>query len=230
MRCGVTLDSIIALLPVGSWVGLQTLRQRCGIALLTKKDSDSLLKKAAAALTAGDSEVATNFLYFGLILNPTRFLMSIRKNGFFRASRAAYDARLLRTVVYSLLRSDSGLEPEVTDYLKSVLSLYEIAVSVREEYEKLRDWLVEEREVGIRGMIGTLDLLCLRRTVEACRSDPERPSRDQLFFSTEQLANGLSMILALYFSELGPLRGNVRINAVAAAEGVYLSRLISGAI
>jgi len=225
----VTFSAVMATLTTPSWLAApQELIQHKGTLVLTKNESRQLLDEAGKAIDAADRQTAENKLYAGLLLDEERFLASLQRRGLFRLSRHWFVAEPLAPLVLSLLQPDIGLSPVVTDYLHSVRNLHRVAESIRHECDELHNWLGSERERGIRGVLGTLDFLFLKRTFELCPSDPALPSRDAHFFSAEQLGDGFSTILALYFREFGPLRGNVPIDALSAAKGEYVDYLIAG--
>lgn len=227
----MTFQSLRTNFSDSSWLKIpQELIQHQGRLILSKNESRSLLQEARKAIDDDCLRDAQNALYAGLLLDEIQFLNDIQKSGCLRISRRSCIAEPHTAIVSSLLDPNLGLSSKVRDYLQSVRTLYHVAESVRIEYEELRDWLAEERERGIRGLLGTLDFLFLNRTLQQhCWSDPSRPSRAPFFFSVEQLADGLSSILALYFNEFGALCGNVIIDAAAAVEGEYLDYLIAGA-
>ncbi len=225
----MNLASVVASLTNHSWLTVpEELIQYKEKLSLSKKESRSLLNAARGAIDEGIHLEAENNLYAGLLLGETRFLEELQKSGILRLSRMSYVAEPLTSVVSSLLSPQLGLSGVVTNYLRSVASLHEVARSVRSEYEELRQWLAEEREHGIRGVLGTLDYLFLKRIFEQCPSDPSGSSRDAWFFSAEHLGEGFSTILAMYYEEFGALRGNVPIDGESAANGDYYEFLVSG--
>jgi len=196
---------------------------------LTKKQSQSLFDGARKALESDDFLAAANFLYTGLMLDESRFLLKIQKDGILRSSRYSYQKKQLSSLVVDLNKPDLRLSSAVLEYLDSLSHLYVISGFIRKEYEKIKDWLSSEREVGIKSALAALDFLFLRQVDGFNMGDKGQNSRNPLFFTVEELAGGFSSILALYGNEFGELRGNCKINQEASNKGYYYDMLISAA-
>jgi hypothetical protein len=211
------------------WLNIpQELLQLQGVASLSRAESRALVQEARDAIDDGHLQDAQNALYVGLLLDEEQFLSEVQKTGILRISRKSYAAEPLTSLVSSLQSTTLGLSSRVQAYLTSVRNLYQVAASIVDEYDDAREWLTAKRETAIRGLLGTLDFLFLTRSVRHCWSDPSRRSRDPLFHSPEMLADGFSALLALYFDECGPLRGNVLIDCEAAVAGEYYDYLLVG--
>lgn len=197
--------------------------------ILTDKETKSLRNKLQKSLDKGDFLKAANYLYAGLILDESHFLPMIQEKGLLRISRYSYAEYPLKNTIAALIRPGLGLSANVSEYLRSVSHMYSIATSIRKEYESMKNWLSSEREVGIKSALASVDFLFMRHMAGFWIADKSKTSRDPLFFTVEELAEGFSSILALYGNEFGQLRGNREINSDAARDGLYFDMLISAA-
>jgi hypothetical protein len=227
----MSLTSVLSALTAPSWLERpQELLTHRGSLVLSRNESRLLLDAAKEAIDTGNVQVAQNNLYAGLLLDEARFLAELQKLGILRVSRFSYASELLASVVSALLTPGLGLSIAVLDYLQSFSNLYEVARRVRQEYEQLRDWLTQEKEVGIKSALAWLDCTFLKAAVGFHETSTRHvPSRHPYFFSVEHLAEGFSSLLALYGNEIGELTHNPAINERGLLDGFYLGALISAA-
>lgn len=225
----MTLHEVLTSLPGHSWLTepMLLLRHR-GLVTLSKAESKQLHERASEAIRKGDSIVTANHLYAGLVLDEPAFLARLQKDGILRLSRHSYQQEPVASVVASLLAPELGLSAVTVGYLESVANLHQVAKSVRALYDRLRDWLADERETGIKSSLAALDFLFLRQSAGFHLGDKSLHSRDGRFFTIEELAEGFSALLALYGNEFGELRSNGSINPEASCEGFYYAMLTAG--
>jgi len=225
----MNLASVIGTLTRASWVeSPQELIVHQGKLVLTKKESRGLLDDAQQAIMKGDQREAANRLYAGLLLDEQQFLASLQKRGVLRISRCSYATEPLSSIVSDLVTPGLGLSQSVTEYLQSVANLYVVARRILQEYQELRAWLDREREVGIKSALAWLDFTFLKATVGIHETSKRHvASRHPFFFDVEELAGGLSSLLALYGNEFGPLTQCPAINEQGLLAGHYLAVLIS---
>lgn len=201
-----------------------------GNVVLSKKESKSLLLEASDAIDNGRLQDAQNALYAGLLLDEQQFLQAVQKLGLLRISRLSYVAEPLTSLVSSLLSSNLGLSEATVSYLQSVCNLYAVAIPVREEYLQLANWLIEEKETGIKSALALLDVTFLKLSVGIHETSKVRiSSRHPFFFSVEEMAEGFSSLLSLYGNEIGYLTHNPSINEKALLDGAYLAILNTAA-
>ncbi len=226
----MTLQDVLNGLTGPSWLTEPQRLLHCrGHVTLTKAESKQLHEEASVALGKGDSLAASNRLYAGLVLDEPRFLARLQKDGILRVSRYSYQQEPVAPVVTALLGPGLGLSATTVAYLESVSNLHRVAKSVRALYDLLREWLVDEREMGIKSTLAAIDFLFLRQVAGFRLGDKTQTSRDARFFTIEELAEGFSALLALYGNEFGELRGNVSINPEASCEGFYYGMLTAAA-
>jgi hypothetical protein len=216
-------------LPSGSWLASRAqLADFQGRYLLSSQECKGLVEQLEKALETADSLNAINLLYAGLMLDDPRFLARLQKKGLLRMSRYCYREAPLVPVVTALCNPALGLPRATADYLTSVSNLYKVSRSIRNEYGQLTQWLAEEREAGIKAVLAIVDLFFLKQAIGFHETSTKLvPSRHPFFFSVEQLAEGLSSLLALYGAEFGPLRHNVSIPEGVLETEQYLRFLIS---
>jgi len=225
----MTLQDILGSLPNGSWLDASAqLLGFQGRYSLSNQECKCLIERVEKALEAEDVSSATNLLFAGLVLDGSRVLARIQKKGVLRMSRYSYRDAPLVPVVKALCNLALGLSEAAVAYLTSVSNLYKVGHAIRKEYKKLTQWLAEEREAGIKATLAIVDFLFLKQAVGMHEtSTKELPSRHPFFFSVEQLAEGLSSLLALYGTEFGRLQNNPSIPEGAIDAEHYIRYLIS---
>jgi hypothetical protein len=223
------LQDILGSLPDGSWVAASAqLLSVQGRYSLSAQECKGLVEQVEKALETGDDALATNLLYAGLVLDGPRMLARIQKKGLLRMSRYSYRDVPLVPVVTDLSKPALGLSAAAVAYLTSVSNLYKVGHAIRKEYEQLTQWLAVEREAGIKATLAIVDFLFLKQAVGMHETSIKTiPSRHPFFFSVEQLAEGLSSLLALYGTEFGRLQSNLSIPEGAIDAERYIRFLIS---
>jgi hypothetical protein len=225
----MTLKDILGSLPNGSWLDATApLRGFQWRYSLSNQECKVLVEEVEKALETGDTSSASNLLYAGLVLDDMRFLARIQKKGLLRISRYSYRETPLVPVVTALCNPTLGLSRTTCVYLTSVSNLYVVGRAIRKEYEKLTQWLAEEREAGIKATLAIVDFFFLKKAVGFHETSTKvLPSRHPFFFSIERLAEGLSSLLALYGTEFGQLQINPSIPEGAIDSDDYIRFLIS---
>ena len=114
----MSLMSILSGLPEGAWIEHpNAVTRHRGTLLLSPQESRSLSSAAAVAIRNQDVTRATNNLFAGLVLDESRFLAKIQKDGILRISRFSYASEPLNSIVKSLLLSELGLSQDTISYL-----------------------------------------------------------------------------------------------------------------
>lgn len=205
----MSLNQIVASLGDGSWLDNPQEVLKHAAYTPNKKELNSLFESTKQAIANEDVLEASNCLFLGLLLDELRFLPKVRKKSLLRISNYSFDSKTLDAVVSSLLNPGLGLENASLVYLRSLSNLYELANVVRREYEQLRDWMLDEKETGIKTALALLDFLCLKQAVSFHLNNKQvLKSRHSYFFTVEELAGGFSTLLAIYGCEVGKLEKN----------------------
>ena len=169
---------------------------------------------------------ATNWALLGFILSGD-FIAQARRMGVFRASKYDYKTNILKSIAEALLlitRHNSRLNSH-RDYLISISNMYVLAESVRGIMESARMILAAQRERALKGMLITLDFIFMQRA----NRDTSDDSKDEEFFSIEDLAESFSLLLYQYYSQQGQPDRNPFVKADSVIDGTYMSLLMDGA-
>jgi hypothetical protein len=197
---------------------------------VSKKDLDLILERATEAIAGGKIDEATKYLFAGLSLSGGNFKDRIQRKGCLRSSRFSYDTDVLQHIVQRLCACNEHFDRGTVDYLASVCRLYDVAKCVRTEYLLIKEWLNTNREEGVKAAIVMLDLIFSKHFAGLRFEDKQsHRSTNPDFFSTEELAGGLSTVLSIYGNEIGSLKSNSQINNFRLLDDALSQILISGA-
>lgn len=218
-------------MPNDSWLDMPgEVRERLNAEWLSKSNMRRLLENVNFAFDSEDSNAAANYLFAGFLVKPELCLQLVQSQGVLRSSKRSYDTTFLRPAVKKLLGAVNHLSNDVFEYLKSIDNIYTVAECVISEYISIRAWLELHREEGVKVAIATLDLVFMKHLAGTRFSDKrQHNSRNPDFFDIEELASGLSTILAIHASEFGDLRSNVKISKFELFDDALLRILVGGA-
>lgn len=169
---------------------------------------------------------AIDWALVGFILSDD-FIRQARRMGAFRASKYDYKTNTLKPIM-EMLRSISKQNSEFSvhnDYLSSLSNMHIIADSVRDQLEIVRAILATKKELSIKGMLITLDFIFMQRANRDLSDD----SKDDEFFSIEDMAEAFSLLFYQYHARQGQPNINYFVPADTVLDGEYLRLLMNGA-
>jgi hypothetical protein len=173
----------------------------------SKPSLEPLRRLAREGFKNQKAKAALDACRIGLYLDAPLFLREARRNGIFRASKFEYQGERIQWVVRKLCLDATwfALSPEQVGYLISVANLLELSKAVRATVLSVRKTMSTRRLTVIKSC-----LVCVDRAFRPAAD--HLPTDDEILagiigspdhFSSEQMAAGFSLLLALYLSSYG---------------------------
>jgi hypothetical protein len=185
----------------------------------------SLLDNTKECLEKRRPGRAINWLALALRLNANEVVSRIRRAGLLRASKFQYQSDLLTRVVQTLLKSQAviSIPADGASYLESVGALLFVAPFVRQLYEDIRRELRKRRPVVLKSLVAVVD----HRFIALRPPDRSRDSDDPLFYAAEEYADGLSLLVHIFSTDIGIEDENFNfMDEVGIRQGTYDDLLI----
>lgn len=186
----------------------EVLKRRAAITL-TKHERKAIVDMLKTYVSKGQKPKAAAAMSIGLICVPD-FLDSCRRAGALRASTYDFLVDTAADVV-EFAKAGAPLIPLHVDevhYLDTISILYRCARAARSSYVSIRAALRNDRTRFLKEALVYLDVLCMKGYQPA----PATHSRENGFFSFEELASGFSYLLYLYQDTVGTDTHNVAID------------------
>jgi hypothetical protein len=193
----------------------------------SKNDLSFVVAECANHLRKSHRGRACNWAVLGMIFFPEAFLAMVRREGHLRPSRYGFEGATAEFVACELLQHGEaiGLLASARAYLESIVALHGLAMNVREEIRFLINSLAEGKETTLKGLLAVLDLVFMKPWL----LDRRKTSSEIQFYSVEELAEGFSFLVHLYYENVGIPKQNTILDDRPFLAGEYERMLVSAA-
>lgn len=172
---------------------------------------------------------AVNWLALGIRLRGDAFLGQVRRLGLLRPSKYGFHAAALQRATRTLCQHAEALQlsPSAGRYLGSAITLSMLASAVLSRQQALIEFLRANRAVVLKGLLATVDFMFMWETPGKKTASTE----DVAFYSKEDLAEGLSLIVNLFAVHFGLTDRDISLlDAKAVSSNQYASILVDACV
>lgn len=164
-------------------------------------DITYLLDNARLNLEKRRAGHATNWLALALRLNAMETLRRVRRTGLLRSSKYGYDGELVARVLNPIVENAAtvGSQDSTKGYFSSVLTLLQLAAAVQDVHREIVRRLRDRRRAALKSLVAVVDA----RFLMTQKPDRSRSSDDPRFYSAEEYAEALSLLVHLFGKFVG---------------------------
>ena len=172
---------------------------------------------------------AINWLALGVRLRGDAFLAQVRRLGLLRPSKYGFHATTLHRATQTLYQHADALQlsGSARRYLSSATTLSMLASGILRRQQSIIEFLRTNRAVVMKGLLAAVDFMFMWEKPVDKTANTEEVG----FYSKEDLAEGLSLILNLFAANFGLTDRDVSLlDAEAVSSNQYTRSLVDACL
>jgi len=219
-----TRDAFVWVEAAGGPNWIQSLKMHLGDASTPKPSLNQVLARLSDYLPAGKAGRAGRWLAVGLLIDQRAFLMQIRRNGLFRASKYEHRSDVIDKAIATVIESELMLElsADVRAYLQSIRALQRICPEVKNARIELTKALRARRTHALKSLLVVVD----RRFLLWMPADRAAPTHEGSYYAPEEYADAFSYIARLFYRTFGVCDEELKYTDEAAIRGGLYDQLL----